>query len=220
MDYRNVLTMVQVRTIENVTQERYGPASKSVVRLLLERGALDEKHISDLIMMPQKDIRAAVLSLAADGVVETQEVPRRPDHHPQFTAYLYRARFDRILRSYTEASHQAVLNLRRRVRMETARFNAAAAANETGNLRLPEPVRAALLAMHEDREEGMGMGMDDPALQSAALDMMETGITRLRTGIVRLDACTLLLIRDLHYAPSEAVTGEDVDRLAMAAKKR
>jgi hypothetical protein len=72
-------------------QEKFDVNAARVVRLLLERGALDEKSISDLIMLPQKDARTAAFSLLASGVVSIQEVPRRPDHHPQFTFFLFEA---------------------------------------------------------------------------------------------------------------------------------
>ncbi len=91
VDFRNVLSLLQLRTIENVTQERYNINAARTVRLLLDKGALDEKQISDSIMMPLRDARMSAFALVTGGIVELQEVPRRPDHHPQFTFYLFRA---------------------------------------------------------------------------------------------------------------------------------
>jgi hypothetical protein len=60
-----------------------------MLRLLLHRGCLDEKHMSDLLMVPRRDALASAFAMLQAGLVDIQEVPKRPDHHPQFTFYLF-----------------------------------------------------------------------------------------------------------------------------------
>lgn len=74
--------MLQGKNIELAAQ---------ALRLLLYRGPLDEKHMSDLLMVPQREARAVAFQLMQRGYVELQEVPKRPDHHPQFTFYTFAA---------------------------------------------------------------------------------------------------------------------------------
>jgi hypothetical protein len=89
--YRSVITHLQLGAIEEAVKEKnviYGP---HIVRLLLHKGALDEKQISDALMVPSKDARTGIFGLVSKGLIDIQEIPKRPDRHPQFTFYLYAA---------------------------------------------------------------------------------------------------------------------------------
>jgi hypothetical protein len=89
--YRVILTFLQLRTIESIVAERISPLASYAIRTLLHCGPLEERHLSDMLMVPQKESRTVASSLLHRGFVDVQEIPRRPDHHPQFTFYLFSA---------------------------------------------------------------------------------------------------------------------------------
>jgi hypothetical protein len=143
VEYRDILLLLQLNTVVDFARERYGESlAGRVLRALLERGALDEKSVSELVMAPQREARVILYKLLSDGIVTLQEVPRRPDRHPQFTAYLFRADFPRVLTEMTEWCHRTLVNIRRRLRLEYARFIAAGKEAGAGTLR-PPPLLAA-----------------------------------------------------------------------------
>ena len=83
------------------------PLTSQLLRLLLHRGPLDEKQVSDLLMIPQKEARLTAFGLLQKGYINVQEVPKRPDHHPQFTFYLFSAvRAQRMCSAVRRASRK------------------------------------------------------------------------------------------------------------------
>ena len=66
-----------------------GPLSARVVRLLLDRAQLEEKQVGDVALIPAKEARALLYKLLAAKVVHLQEIPRKPDHAPMNTYYLW-----------------------------------------------------------------------------------------------------------------------------------
>ncbi|EPQ58252.1 hypothetical protein GLOTRDRAFT_36462 [Gloeophyllum trabeum ATCC 11539] len=77
------------RVLEAVTRERHGDDAVRIVRLLLDRGKMDEKQISKVAMMAPKDVRPLLSALSADSLVSLQEVPRSADRNPTRTFYLW-----------------------------------------------------------------------------------------------------------------------------------
>lgn len=60
------------RLFENSITERYGRAVCRIVRILLDKGKMDESQIQKISMLPLKDIRQKLEMLFADGIVEIQ----------------------------------------------------------------------------------------------------------------------------------------------------
>ncbi|KIJ60612.1 hypothetical protein HYDPIDRAFT_177323 [Hydnomerulius pinastri MD-312] len=77
------------RVLESVTRERHGDDGVRVVRLLLDVGKMDEKHIAKVAMMANKDVRPLLSALSSDFLISTQEVPRSADRNPTRTFYLW-----------------------------------------------------------------------------------------------------------------------------------
>jgi len=166
---------VQLRALQSLVEARYAPlvtagltatggagaggfgaapATKDsglepsrVLRLLLERGQLDEKAVSDCAMLEPKVARAILFKLVGDGLVTLQEVPRRPDRAPQHTLFLFNATWGRIMPILAEWCAAALLRMRIRARMERHRIAVATASGELP----PAPTRT-------EWEDGMTSG--------------------------------------------------------------
>lgn len=65
-----------------------GPALR-IVRMLMDKGKLDEKSLQELGLLGAKDLRQCLAQLQLKGFLELQEVPREPQRQPQRTIYLW-----------------------------------------------------------------------------------------------------------------------------------
>jgi hypothetical protein len=116
---------VQLRTVESIIAERYNESSARIFRMLLEKGMLDEKYVSDKALLEPKTARMLLFKMVSDGLLTSQELPRRPDRNPQHTIYLFNAHWDRVLSVLADETCRSVLFLRIRLEMEKKRLEAA-----------------------------------------------------------------------------------------------
>jgi DNA-directed RNA polymerase III subunit RPC3 len=59
------------------------------LQVLLEKKYLEQAQLSELAMMSLKETRERLYQMYRDELVSFQEVPRRADHHPSQTFYLW-----------------------------------------------------------------------------------------------------------------------------------
>jgi hypothetical protein len=116
---------VQLRTVESILSERYSESSARIFRMLLEKGMLDEKYVSDKALLEPKTARMLLFKMVSDGILTSQELPRRPDRNPQHTIYLFNAHWDRVLALLADETCRSVLFLRIRLAMEKKRLETA-----------------------------------------------------------------------------------------------
>jgi hypothetical protein len=93
--------------------------------MLLEKGMLDEKYVSDKALLEPKTARMLLFKMVSDGILTSQELPRRPDRNPQHTIYLFNAHWDRVLALLADETCRSVLFLRIRLAMEKKRLETA-----------------------------------------------------------------------------------------------
>ncbi|OCH95603.1 hypothetical protein OBBRIDRAFT_883860 [Obba rivulosa] len=77
------------RVLEAIARERHGDEAVRIIRLLLDTGKVDEKQISKVGMMANKDVRPLLSALSADTLISLQEVPKSADRNPTRTFYLW-----------------------------------------------------------------------------------------------------------------------------------
>ncbi|EGN96168.1 hypothetical protein SERLA73DRAFT_94223 [Serpula lacrymans var. lacrymans S7.3] len=77
------------RVLEAVTRERHGDDGVRILRLLLDTGKMDEKQVSKVAMMANKDARPLLSALSTDSLISIQEVPKSADRNPTRTFYLW-----------------------------------------------------------------------------------------------------------------------------------
>ena len=89
---RAALLALQLKTVEMWVSERFGggqPLAARILRTLLDKGMLEEKTVSDLVLADARAVRVFLWKMLGEGLLTTQEVPKRPDRNPQFTAVLF-----------------------------------------------------------------------------------------------------------------------------------
>ena len=186
------------------SQDRYGCAAARLVDLLLERGSLDEKTACEMAMMPTREGRETLYALTAAGVLAVQEVPKRPDHLPLYTYFLFRADFSTLLSAAVEEAHTHLINLRLRRRLEMGRLRATCADSDGALVTAGGGGTApAAVVADGDAVAGApslaGISAGGPrALLPAVIATQSAGVAKLFLSELRLDA-HLFLVRDLHW---------------------
>jgi len=89
VEFEIVCRRLRRRILETVTRERHGDDGVRIVRLLLDTGKMDEKQISKVGMMANKDVRPLLSAMSADSLISLQEVPKSADRNPTRTFYLW-----------------------------------------------------------------------------------------------------------------------------------
>jgi len=91
---RAALFSLQQKTVETWVYERFGGSpsgtlASRILRTLLNKGMLEEKTVSDLVLADARTVRVYLWKMLGEGLLTTQEVPKRPDRNPQFASLLF-----------------------------------------------------------------------------------------------------------------------------------
>lgn len=94
---KNIIDSLKQRTIHSIIKERYSKDEKAhdgdrnarICRVLMDKKFLDQQQLSELAMMSLRETRERLYHMYRDEIVNFQEVPRRADHHPNQTFYLW-----------------------------------------------------------------------------------------------------------------------------------
>ncbi|EPT00131.1 hypothetical protein FOMPIDRAFT_1030603 [Fomitopsis schrenkii] len=106
------------RVLEAVTRERHGDEGVRVVRLLLESGKMDEKQISKIGMMANKDVRPLLSALSANSLISLQEVPKSADRNPTRMFYLWYVDLQKAYATILDNLYKTLYNISTRRQAE------------------------------------------------------------------------------------------------------
>jgi DNA-directed RNA polymerase III subunit RPC3 len=120
-DYQAVSKACIQFEVDNIILARFGALAKRVVRILYDKGKLDEKQIGALGMIKQKDLRAKLTAMQEQGWVDTQEVPRDNSRQPSRTIYLWFYDQDRARKLILTDVYKGMSRLLQRCKVERAK---------------------------------------------------------------------------------------------------
>lgn len=161
------------RIFEGLLREKYGVATCRLVRILLDKGKLDEGQLTKLAMLPAKETREKLGLLNQAGVVEIQEIPKTADRAPGRTFYLWYVPLDKCYHELLVETYRAIGNLQQRKREELK-------------------IRNRLLDKLNREDVMNDMSLLGPADQEE-LKLMEKVLLRIETSKKRLDEMIMIL---------------------------
>ncbi|OZJ05024.1 hypothetical protein BZG36_02143 [Bifiguratus adelaidae] len=118
IQFAKIRDELKKRVFFEVLQEQFGSLSVRLVRILMEKGKLDEKMIQKIAMIPQKDTREKLFLLEKAGFVHFQEVPKTADRAPSRTYYLFWVDLDTSYLALTNYIYKSMTNVRQRKQHE------------------------------------------------------------------------------------------------------
>ena len=106
-----LVAFMQRKIAEEFVFERYGEKSTRIFRLLLDKGQLDQKLVSELALIPMKHVRAMLYRMMQDGVIKLQEIAKRADRTPQNTYFMWSVHLPSTYYAIVEFVHRSLYNL-------------------------------------------------------------------------------------------------------------
>ncbi|KAE8335570.1 DNA-directed RNA polymerase III subunit rpc3 [Aspergillus arachidicola] len=122
VEFRHLARKLRHLELERIIEARYGDVALRVVRVLHDKGKLDEKRLQEISLLPFKDLRQVLASMQTGGFVDLQEVPRDALRQPSKTIFLWFYDPDRVGNSVLEDTYKAMSRCLQRLRFERNRL--------------------------------------------------------------------------------------------------
>ncbi|GAN01008.1 RNA polymerase iii subunit rpc82 [Mucor ambiguus] len=175
VNFKRVRHVMKRHLFEGLLKERFGIASCRIIRILLDKGKLEESQIQKLAMLPPKDVRFKLDVLLTHGIVDIQEVPRSADRATSRSFHLWFVSIDKCFDALITEIYRTITNLQQRKNEELVRRS-----------RLLEKLsRIDVLANMQLLNE----------IDKAEVSKMDTIVSRIEIAKDRLDAM-LMIFRD------------------------
>ncbi|KAJ9665439.1 RNA polymerase III subunit C82 [Coniosporium apollinis] len=118
VNFRQLTNKLVQFEIENTIMARFGSLAIRLVRILCDKGKLDEKAVANIGLLKQKDIRSTFTAMQEAGFVELQEVPKDAARQPSRTIFLWFFDQDRCRRVILAETYKAMARLIQRANVE------------------------------------------------------------------------------------------------------
>ncbi|KAI9880487.1 MAG: RNA polymerase III subunit C82 [Pleopsidium flavum] len=124
VDFGTLAEQLRQLELENTVTARFGAAATRLIRIFLDKGKLDEKQITNLGLIHQKQMRAVLTVMHEAGHLELQEVPRDNNRQPSRTMYLWYFEPERCRQLVLEETYKAMARCLQRVKVERVAIQA------------------------------------------------------------------------------------------------
>ena len=118
VDKLKLATWLRDHEIMKTISHRAGPLGLRLIRMLIDRGKLDERVIQELGLLDGKETRQILFDLQQQGFVEIQEVPRDPQRTPVRTIYLFFFDAERVQKALLGDLYKTMARLYQKLRLE------------------------------------------------------------------------------------------------------
>ncbi|KAH0537160.1 hypothetical protein FGG08_006030 [Glutinoglossum americanum] len=118
VDFEALTKILKQVELEGIITERFDGIATRLVRVLTEKGKLDEKQVSNISLLKQKETRAALTSLYESGFIQLQEVPRDANRQPSRTIYLWYFDMERCRQLVLQDCYKAMARCLQRANTE------------------------------------------------------------------------------------------------------
>ncbi|KAK9237126.1 RNA polymerase III subunit RPC82-domain-containing protein [Lipomyces kononenkoae] len=89
IDFDTLSARVRELEYDKLITQKQGAIACRLLRIIRDKGRIDEKQLARIALLPPKDIRAQLTALHEIGCLDLQEVPRGTDRAPSRTYYLW-----------------------------------------------------------------------------------------------------------------------------------
>ena len=104
--------------LEKILLARYGTAALRIVRILYQKGKLEEKVLTKTALLNQKAMRHDLATMHKAGHLELQEIPRDNNRQPARTMFFWFFDHERCRWKVLDETYQAMSRCLQRLRVE------------------------------------------------------------------------------------------------------
>jgi DNA-directed RNA polymerase III subunit RPC3 len=121
VDFPRLARILIQTEIEDTVTARHERMGTRLIRILHNKGKLDEKQVSNFGMTPPKTIRSTLTGMQEAGFVEIQEVPKDTSRQPSRTMYLWFYDQQRCRQLLLTDTYKAMARILQRIKVERAK---------------------------------------------------------------------------------------------------
>lgn len=118
VDYEALSNTLRQFEIEAIVQQKFGDLAPRLLRIVKDKVKIDEKQLSTIALLKQKDIRHVLTSMHKAGALDLQEVPKRLDRQPSMTFFLWCHNPGRAIGSLSQDLCKAICRIYQRLHHE------------------------------------------------------------------------------------------------------
>lgn len=122
VEFNNLSRILIQLEIEIYVTACFGSVASRIVRILYDKGKLDEKKIGDFALLRPRDLRSALTALQAAGIVDVQSVPRDASRQTSKTIFLWSFEQDQCRRLMLINTYKAMSRLMQRASSEQKKY--------------------------------------------------------------------------------------------------
>lgn len=135
VDFRSIAHQLVISTLFDIVTNRFGHHSARLVRILHQKGKLDEKTLTTLALINQKNMRALLTAMNQAGFLELQEIPRGNDRTPGKTIFLWFFDEERCRHRLLDETQKAMTRVLQRIGVEREKVEATVQKSERTDVR-------------------------------------------------------------------------------------
>ena len=110
-----------IHSLTRTVTAKLGPLAARLVRILQQKGKLDEKTLTSLSLMNQKTMRTLLSELSSEGFIELQEVPKDTQRAPMKTMFFWFFDEERCRKRVLDMTYKTMCRLLQRITVERAK---------------------------------------------------------------------------------------------------
>lgn len=118
VDYNSLSKHLLITSIFEIANSRFGPLATRLLRILRQKGKLDEKTLTSLALINQKSTRAYLSEMNRAGFIELQEIPKDNNRQPGRMIFLWFFDEERCRKRLLDETFKAMTRVLQRVNLE------------------------------------------------------------------------------------------------------
>jgi len=89
VEYEKIGKRLRLKVFESFVREMWGEKATRIVRILLDKGKVNEEQIARIALMSKKEVQPLLTRLSEASLISLQDVPRGADRTAIRTIYLW-----------------------------------------------------------------------------------------------------------------------------------
>ncbi|RPA99946.1 hypothetical protein L873DRAFT_1843189 [Choiromyces venosus 120613-1] len=118
VNYKELGKLMRHIELEKVVEETFGEMGLRLLRIIKDKGKLEEKQVASIALLKQKEIRSILTGLQENGYLHLQEVPKTSIPQVSRTYFLWFHDSDRAIQSLITDTHKAMSRAIQRTNVE------------------------------------------------------------------------------------------------------
>ncbi|KAG5438192.1 hypothetical protein PCANB_003043 [Pneumocystis canis] len=118
IDYKKMSHLLQELQYEKVIEHKFGYIATRLLRIIREKGKVDEKQLASIAFLKQQSIRPILMGLTEVGALDIQEISRRSERQSSSVFFLWFHKFNRAKSILIDSIYQEISHCHRHLKNE------------------------------------------------------------------------------------------------------